>query len=81
LTDGHCASCGLHHHRRGGATTWSQVIGPLLVLVSSREGYEETKADKLRFAGKYVTIDSTRDGVHHLVTVLADTIAKIVPLD
>ena len=61
--------------------TWNQVIGPLLVIVSSGEGYEETRANTLRFAGKYVTIDSTRNGVHHLVTVLARTIAKIVPLD
>jgi hypothetical protein len=61
--------------------TWSQVIGPLLAILSSGGGYEETKADSLRFAGKYVTIDSTRDGVHHLVTVLAKTITKIIPLD
>jgi hypothetical protein len=80
-TDGHCAVCGLHHQRRGGAMTWSQVVGPLLVIVSSGEGYEETEADTLRFAGKYVTMGSTRDGVHRLVTVLAKTIAKIVPVD
>lgn len=61
--------------------TWSQVVGPLLVVVNTGEGYEETKADTLRFAGKYVTIDSTSDGVHHVVTVLAKTIAKIVALD
>jgi hypothetical protein len=61
--------------------TWNQVAGPLLVVVSSGEGYEETQADTLRFAGTYVTIDSTRNGVHHQVTVLAKTIAGILPLD
>jgi hypothetical protein len=71
----------LHHHCSVGAITWNQVLGPLLVIVRSGEGYEETRADRLRFAGKYVTIDSTTNGLHHLVTVLARTIAKIVPLD
>ena len=80
-SDGHCSLCGLHHHRSDGATAWNQVLGPLLVIVSSREGYEETQADTLRFAGTYVTIDSTKRGVHHQVTILARTIANILPLD
>jgi hypothetical protein len=80
-TDGDCDWCGLHHHRRAGARTWGQVIGPLLVVVSTDEGYEETKADTLRFAGKYVTIDSTRDGSRYLITVPAKRVAKIAPVD
>jgi hypothetical protein len=61
--------------------TWNQVLGPLLVIVSSGDGYEETRANTLRFAGMYVTIHSTQDGVHHQVTVPAKTIARILPLD
>jgi hypothetical protein len=46
---------------------------------TSADGDDEiVDADTLRFAGKYVTIDSTTDGVHHLVTVLAKRVAKIV---
>lgn len=80
-TDGRCGSCGLRHHRSSGGIAWNQVLGPLLVIVSSGEGYEETQASTLRFAGTYVTIHSTRNGVHHQVTVLAKTIARILPLD
>ncbi len=61
--------------------TWNQVLGPLLVIVSSGQGYEETHADTLRFAGLYVTIHSTQNGVRRQVTVPAKTIARILPLD
>jgi hypothetical protein len=62
--------------------TWNQVLGPVLVIVGSLEGYEETQADTLRFAGPYVTIHcTTTNGVHHQVTMLAKTIARILPLD
>ena len=70
-SDGHCGLCGLHHHCSTGAMTWNQVLGPLLVVVSAGEGYEETQADTLRFAGRYVTIHSTTNGLHHQVTVPA----------
>ncbi len=50
--------------------TWAQVVGPLLLTVTSAEGDDEV-------VGRYVTIDSMRDGLRYLKTVPAKQLARI----
>ncbi|MEP6661166.1 MAG: hypothetical protein ABJD24_14710 [Acidimicrobiales bacterium] len=58
--------------------TWAQVVGPLLLTVTSAEGDDEVvEADALRFVGRYVTIDSMRDGLRYLKTVPSKQLARI----
>ncbi len=55
------------------------MIGPVLVTVASSDGDDETvDADALRFVGRYVTIDSTTDGMRHLATIPASRLVRIV---
>ena len=82
-TDGHCIACGLHHRRRDGTVPWVRVIGPVVVTVlGSTDAAEEViGADRLRFVGKYLTIDLTRGSEHYIISLPARRIADIVPRD
>jgi hypothetical protein len=54
------------------------VVGPVAVTVASPDGDDEiVDADTLRFVGRYVTIDSTRNGSRYLITVPTKRVAKI----
>jgi hypothetical protein len=55
-TEGHCAECGLHHRRRGGAAGWGQLVGPLTVTLWGAT-HEVFEADAVRFRAGYFTID------------------------
>jgi hypothetical protein len=78
-TDGHCRSCGLHHHRRAGTAAWQHVFGPLFVTLSGgAPGEEEVMdADVLRFVGKYMSIDVEREGGRFIVSVPARRLLRI----
>ena len=82
-TDGRCASCGLHHRRREGTAPWVRVMGPVVVTVlGSMDGTEEViDADRLRFVGKYLTIDVTRGTERYLLSVQARRLAHIARCD
>jgi hypothetical protein len=78
-TDGHCRSCGLHHHRRAGTAGWQHVVGPLFVTLSGGSpGDEEVmEADMLRFVGKYMSIDVVREGGRFIVSVPTRRLLRI----
>ena len=82
-TDGHCTACGLHHRRRDGTVPWVRVIGPVVVTVlGATEGAEEAiDADRLRFVGKYMTIDITRETERYFISVPARRLVHIAPLE
>jgi hypothetical protein len=80
-TDGRCSACGLHHRRREGTVAWVRVVGPVVVTVlGSIDGGEEAiEADRLRFVGKYLTIDATRNSDRYLISLATRRLAAIVP--
>jgi hypothetical protein len=58
-------------------------MGPVVVTVlGSTDGTEEAiDADRLRFVGKYMTIDVTRGTERYIISVPARRVAHIVRCD